>query len=97
MIRSRVLTANLPSLDCRTAHLLRCDLGQPLEFLLDGVGRMADVLHRLRQPFLGYIELVGPLLDLVRLEQADAAAVLRTFVLEIIWHGWSPSLRIQRR
>ena len=57
---------------------------------------MPDVLYGLGEPLLGYIELVGPILDLVRLQQADATSVLRAFVREIVWHVFSPRMKVQR-
>jgi hypothetical protein len=46
-----------------------------------------DVLHRFGEPLLRYIEFVSPVLNFVRLQKADAASVLRTFVREIIRHS----------
>jgi hypothetical protein len=40
--------------------------------------------HRFGEPLLRYTEFVGPILDFVRLQKADAASVLRTFVREIV-------------
>ena len=57
---------------------------------------MPDVLYGLGEPLLEYIELVGPILDLVRLQQADATSVLRAFVREIVWHVFSPRMKVQR-
>jgi hypothetical protein len=47
----------------------------------------SDVPHRFGEPLLRYIEFVGPVLNFVRLQEADAASVLRTFVCEIVGHS----------
>jgi hypothetical protein len=59
-------------------------LGQFFEFPLHGSSGVPDVPHRFGEPLLRYTELVGPVLDLMRLQQADAASVLRTFIREIV-------------
>jgi hypothetical protein len=63
---------------------------QFLERSLHGISGVLDVPHRFRQPFFRSIEFVGTVLNLVRLKEADAASVLRTFVREIIRHRVSP-------
>jgi hypothetical protein len=52
-----------------------------------------DVPYRFREPLLRYTEFVGPVLDFVRLQQTDAASVLRTFVREIVGHRVLSDLR----
>jgi hypothetical protein len=74
----------------RSAVLARSCLGQSFQLSFNRVCRVSDVLHRFRKPFLRYIEFVGPVLDFMRLEQADSASILRTPVGEIIWHTFSP-------
>jgi hypothetical protein len=65
-------------------------LSQFPEFFLHGNSGVPDVPHRLGQPLFRDPEFVGPVLNFVRLEEADAASVLRTFVREIIGHSVSP-------
>jgi hypothetical protein len=59
-------------------------LGQFFEFPLHGSSGVPDVPHRFGEPLLRYTEFVGPVLNFVRLQQADAASVLHTFVREIV-------------
>ena len=47
---------------------------------------MPDVLYRLGEPLLRYIELVSPVLHFMRLKKADSASILRTLIGEVIWH-----------
>jgi hypothetical protein len=62
-------------------------LGHFFEFSFHGSSGVPDVPHRFGEPFLRYTEFVGPVLNFVRLEQADAASVLRTFVRDIVGHS----------
>ena len=61
-------------------------LGQSFEFSLHGSSGVPDVPYRFREPLLRYTEFVSPVLDFVRLQQTDAASVLRTSVREIVGH-----------
>jgi hypothetical protein len=45
-----------------------------------------DIPDGFGQPLLGYAEPVGPVLNFVRLQEADAALVLRTLLREIVGH-----------
>jgi hypothetical protein len=65
-------------------------LSQFFELSLHGISGVPDVLHRFGQPLFRDTEFVGPVLNFVRLKEADPAAVLRTFVREIIGHRDSP-------
>ena len=75
----------------RSAVLARSCLGQSFQLSFNCIGRVSDLPHRFRKPFLRYIEFVGPVLDFMGLKQADSASILRTPVGEIIWHTFSPS------
>jgi hypothetical protein len=46
-----------------------------------------DVPYRFGQPLLRYTEFVSPILNFMRLEEADAASVLRPFVCKIVGHN----------
>jgi hypothetical protein len=54
---------------------------------------MPDIPHRFGEPLLRYTEFVGPVLNFVRLQETDAALVLRTFVREIVRHSVVSDLR----
>jgi hypothetical protein len=65
----------------------RIHLAQFLEFSFDFSSGVPDVPDGFGKPLLRYTELVGPVLNFVRFQKADAASVLRTFVAEIVRHG----------
>src|SRR5262245_12672417 len=56
------------------------------EFFFDGLGRVADFLHRRLQLVGGDSELVRPIAHFVVFAGIDAAAVLRPSILAIIAH-----------
>jgi hypothetical protein len=58
-----------------------------LEFSLDVSSRVPNIPHRFRESLLRYTKFVGPVLNFVRLQETDAASVLRTFVGEVVGHG----------
>jgi hypothetical protein len=61
-------------------------LGQFFELSLDVNSGVPHIPHRFGEPLLRYTEFVGPILNFVRLQEADAASVLRTFIREIVGH-----------
>jgi hypothetical protein len=87
---ARAAGAQLRSAALARSFLGKSFLSKPFQLSFNRVCRVSDVLHRFRKPFLRYIELVGPVLNFMRLKQADSASILRTPVGEIIWHAFSP-------
>jgi hypothetical protein len=71
-------------------------LGQFFGFSLHGGSGVTDVLHRFGEPLLRCTEFVGPVLNFVRLQEADAGSVLRAFVCEIVWHVALSKIKVQR-
>jgi hypothetical protein len=54
------------------------------------LSRVPDLSHCLRQALLGHAELVGPVLDLMGFQEADARPVCRSSLVRIVCHGWLP-------
>src|SRR5262245_46213042 len=63
------------------------------QFLADGGGRITDLIDQFLQLLLVHAQLLGPILDLVRLVHVDLAAVLRTFLLQVVHLSPRPRLR----
>jgi hypothetical protein len=82
--------AQLRSAGPRASFPGKSFLSKPFQLSFNCICRVSDVPHRFRKPFLRYIEFVGPVLNFMRLQQADSAAILRTPIGEIIWHIFSP-------
>src|SRR5262245_21365345 len=73
------------------SFLSKSFLSKPFQLSFNCIGRVSDLPHRFRKAFLRYIEFVGPVLNFMRLKQADSASILRAPIGEIIWHAFSPS------
>lgn len=57
------------------------------------LSRVPDLSHCLRQALLGHAKLVGPVLNLMGFQKADARPVCRSSVVRIICHAWLPFRR----